>query len=118
MRVRLKVRAASHQNYVAIDDKLPAGLEPMNTNLATTEKVSQGPLTAALQRGLASLSYSEMRDHRVAFYVDDMDAGDYEFSYLARATTPGTFLRPAAGAEAMYAPEVAGTTAIDEVTVR
>ncbi len=118
VRVRLKVRAASHQNYVAIDDKLPAGLEPMNTNLATTEKVSQGPLTAALQRGLASLSYSEMRDHRVAFYVDDMDAGDYEFSYLARATTPGTFLRPAAGAEAMYAPEVAGTTAIDEVTVR
>ncbi|MFP2924095.1 alpha-2-macroglobulin family protein [Pyxidicoccus sp. 3LG] len=118
VRVRLKVRASSHQNYVAIDDKLPAGLEPMNTSLATTEKVSQGPLTAALQRGLASLSYSEMRDHRVAFYVDDMAEGDYEFSYVARATTPGTFLRPAAGAEAMYAPEVAGTTAIDEVTVR
>jgi uncharacterized protein YfaS (alpha-2-macroglobulin family) len=118
VRVRLKVRADSHQNYVAIDDKLPAGLEPMNTSLATTEKVSQGPLTPALQRGLASLSYSEMRDHRVAFYVDDMAAGEYEFSYVARATTPGTFLRPAAGAEAMYAPEVAGATAIDEVTVR
>jgi uncharacterized protein YfaS (alpha-2-macroglobulin family) len=118
VRVRLKVRADGHQNYVAIDDKLPAGLEPMNTSLATTEKVSQGPLTAALQRGLASLSYSEMRDHRVAFYVDDMGAGDYEFSYVARATTPGTFLRPAAGAEAMYAPEVTGTTAIDEVTVQ
>ncbi|NMO21455.1 hypothetical protein HPC49_31130 [Pyxidicoccus fallax] len=118
VRVRLKVRADSHQNYVAIDDKLPAGLEPMNTNLATTEKVSQGPLTQALQRGLASLSYSEMRDHRVAFFVDDMNAGEYEFSYVARATTPGTFLRPAAGAEAMYAPEVAGATVIDEVTVR
>jgi len=118
VRVRLKVRANSHQHYVAIDDKLPAGLEPMNTSLATTEKVSQGPLTAALQRGLTALSYSEMRDHRVAFFVDDMGAGDYEFTYVARATTPGTFLRPAAGAEAMYAPEVAGATAIDEVTVR
>ena len=64
------------------------------------------------------LSHTEMRDARVAFYVDEMPAGSYEYTYLARATTPGRFLRPAASVEAMYAPEVSGSTAIDEVEVR
>ena len=36
----------------------------------------------------------------------------------APATTPGTFLRPAADVEAMYDPSVSGSTAIDSVTVR
>ncbi|HET8541435.1 MAG TPA: MG2 domain-containing protein [Anaeromyxobacter sp.] len=118
VRVRLKVRSREAQNYVAIDDRLPAGLEPLNAALATTEKVAQGALSEAARRGLALLSYGELRDHRVAFYVDAMPAGDYEFAYVARAATAGRFLRPAARAEAMYRPDVSGTTAIDEVVVR
>jgi uncharacterized protein YfaS (alpha-2-macroglobulin family) len=118
VRVRLAVHSHDKLNYVAVDDKLPAGLEPLNTALATTEKVAQGELTAVLARTLALVSYSEVRDHRVAFYVDDMPAGDHEFRYVARAATPGRFLRPAARAEAMYRPDVSGTTAIDEVVVR
>ncbi|MBI3182504.1 MAG: hypothetical protein HYZ28_10195 [Myxococcales bacterium] len=118
VRVRLGVKSEEKRNYVAIDDKLPAGLEPMNTALATTERVSQGKMTPERERGLASLSYSETRDSRVAFYADELPAGSYEYVYLARATTPGRFLRPAASAEAMYAPEISGATAIDEVEVR
>jgi uncharacterized protein YfaS (alpha-2-macroglobulin family) len=118
VRVRLEVRSRDKLNYVAIDDKLPAGLEPLNAALATTEKVVQGELSEATRRGLGLISYSEMRDHRVAFYVDDMPAGHYEFRYVARAATPGRFLRAAARAEAMYRPDVFGTTAIDEVVVR
>lgn len=38
--------------------------------------------------------------------------GEYEYAYMARATTPGIFLRPAGRVEAMYEPEVAGTTQI------
>ena len=100
------------------DDKLPAGLEPLNVNLKTTEKVYQGELTATAQRSLSVLSYSEMRDHRVAFYVDELLKGDYEFTFTARATTPGTFLRPAGRAEAMYQPQICGTTAIDYVVIK
>jgi uncharacterized protein YfaS (alpha-2-macroglobulin family) len=118
VRVRIGVRSRGKLNYVAVDDKLPAGLEPLNAALATTEKVAQGELGEVVKRSLALVSYGEVRDHRVAFFVDDMPAGDYEFRYVARAATAGRFLRPAARAEAMYRPDVSGTTAIDEVVVR
>ena len=118
VRVRLAVHADGKQNYVAIDDKLPAGLEPLNAALETTERISKKPLTPVGKRSLDLLSYSEIRDARVAFYVDEMAAGDYEYSYVARATTPGFFLRPAGRVEAMYRPEILGATAIDNVSVR
>ncbi len=118
VRVRLHVVGERKLNYVAIDDKLPAGLEPLNTALATTERVSLGALSDVELRSQALLSYSEMRDHRVAFYVDDMPAGEYQYSYVARATTPGKFLRPSGRVEAMYETDVHGTTAIDAVTVK
>ena len=112
------MHADGKQNYVAIDDKLPAGLEPLNAALETTERISKNPLTPVGKRSLDLLSYSEIRDARVAFYVDEMAAGDYEYSYVARATTPGSFLRPAGRVEAMYRPEILGATAIDNVSVK
>ena len=47
-----------------------------------------------------------------------MLSGNYEFSYIARATTPGTFLRPAGHVEAMYATDNYGKTSTDKVTVK
>ncbi len=70
-----------------------------------------------MRRALAVLSYSELRDSRVAFFIDDMAAGDYELTYVARATTPGAFVRPAASVEAMYQPEVTGGSATDDIIV-
>jgi uncharacterized protein YfaS (alpha-2-macroglobulin family) len=118
VRVRLTVHADGKQNYVALDDRLPAGLEPLNAALETTERVSLGAFGQSGKRGLEVLSHSEIRDARIAFYADEMAAGDYEFVYLARATTPGTFLRPAGRVEAMYRPEIQATTAIDTVRVK
>ncbi|MBI1946858.1 MAG: Ig-like domain-containing protein [Deltaproteobacteria bacterium] len=118
VRVRLSVEAKDQNNYVAIDDKLPAGLEPMNLALDTTEKLSLGAITPERQRATERLSYTEMRDHRVAFFIDDMPPGRYELVYLARATMAGHFLRPAASVEAMYQPERSASTAIDEVDVK
>ncbi|MBN2441275.1 MAG: hypothetical protein JXJ04_08010, partial [Spirochaetales bacterium] len=118
VRVHLTLKTTENLHYCAIDDKLPAGLEPVNMNLATTESMDQGILTNEMQRSLSVLSYHEIRDHRVAFYVDEMLANEYEFTYLARATTPGTFLRAAGRAEAMYQPQIFGTTEIDYVTIK
>ena len=117
VRVRVRLESGEARNYVAVDDKLPAGLEPLNTNLATTERVSLGAATPETTRGLEVLSFSETRDARVAFYADALPPGTYEWVYLARATTLGRFLRPPASAEAMYAPDVSGASAIDEVQV-
>jgi uncharacterized protein YfaS (alpha-2-macroglobulin family) len=96
---------------------LPAGLEPLNANLATTERLSLGEATPATTKGLEVLSFQETRDARVAFYADELPAGGYEWVYLARATTPGRFVRPPASAEAMYEPQVNGASSIEDVVV-
>jgi alpha-2-macroglobulin len=118
VRVHCELETDKDLYYCAIDDKLPAGLEPVNMNLATTESLELGKITDTIQRGLTVLSYHEIRDHRVAFYVDEMLKNKYEFTYIARATTPGTFLRPAGRGEAMYEPEIYGTTGIDYITIK
>ena len=43
--------------------------------------------------------------------------GVYNYSYVARATTPGEFVVPPAKAEEMYSPEVFGRSASDRVVV-
>lgn len=117
VRVRVSLESKEKRNYVAVDDKLPAGLEPLNANLATTERLSLGEPTPATTQGLAVLSFQETRDSRVAFFADELPAGAYEWVYLARATTPGRFVRPAAGAEAMYEPQVNGGSSIEDVVI-
>lgn len=118
IRVRLKVVTEREYNYVAVDDKLPAGMEPMNMNLATTAKASLGEMTKEREAADKVLSFQEMRDHRVTFFADALPPGTYEFVYLARATIPGTFIRPAARAEAMYDTDRNGNTRIDVVKIR
>lgn len=118
VRVRLLVHAETEQSYVALDDRLPAGLEPMNQALATTERVEAPSPSAEARAARPYLSHQEMRDARVSFYFDRLPMGRYEVSYLATATTPGRFRRPAARVEAMYRPERYGTTEIDAVEIR
>ena len=43
--------------------------------------------------------------------------GVYEYTYVARATTPGSYVVPPAKAEEMYSPEVFGRSASDKVIV-
>ena len=45
-------------------------------------------------------------------------AGVYEFSYVAQATTPGTFVVPPPKAEEMYHPETFGRGKGDRVVVQ
>ena len=118
VRVRIRVKNPELRNYIALTEKLPAGLEPMNTNLATTGSVDQGTLGDAAQRGLSVLSYSEMHDSWVGFYANELPSGEYEFLYVARATTPGVFLRAPARVEVMYETEKYGLTLMDTVTIK
>ena len=49
-----------------------------------------------------------MRDDRVTYYARVLWKGTYTASYVARATTAGTFVRPPAHAEEMYNPALGG----------
>lgn len=52
--------------------------------------------------------HKEIRDDRVVYAATVLWKGTYSVTYLARATTPGTFVRPPAHAEEMYNPAVYG----------
>ena len=111
LRVRLTLRSTEAREQVALTDRLPAGLEPIDTRLAT----EQQRVTAGGDPWV--WTWRELHDERVAFFADTLPVGTHIAEYLARATRSGTFVRPAAGAEAMYDPAVYGRGATERVEV-
>jgi uncharacterized protein YfaS (alpha-2-macroglobulin family) len=89
------------QNFVALEDALPAGVEVVNPNLALVGKFYQLPPPDPQDR-LLGLSYSEMRDRSALLYFDTVDPGSGAYSILARATAAGTFRWPATQVAPMY----------------
>ncbi len=131
--VDLVVVTPTPRDQVVIDDPLAAGLEPIDSNLATSAASLQVPGEAgedadessgdqddalAAGSGWASAEYHrEMHDDRVLTFVEHMPAGMYHYRYLARATTLGTFVMPPTKVECMYEPEVFGRTASSHLEV-
>jgi uncharacterized protein YfaS (alpha-2-macroglobulin family) len=119
LRVALVVRrpggvSADRYGYLAITDRLPAGFEPVQQDLATTaaqaDAGSAHPFAAWFRRAGGRPSFVEMHDDRVSLYFDAPSGDDVIASYLVRATTPGTFAIPPANAELMYEPDSLGVT--------
>ena len=122
VRVRLYVDVAKTLEYVALDDVLPAGFEPINTRLASAGSYPTANGARATSRGLYDGSWAfhhtEQRDDRVLFFANRLRPGLYELSYLARATTLGEFTAPPALMQAMYDADVWGRSRIHRVVIR
>jgi uncharacterized protein YfaS (alpha-2-macroglobulin family) len=58
-----------------------------------------------------------MHDDRAEAFTSLLWDGVYQYTYVARATTPGTFIVPPAKAEERYSPEVFGRSGSDKVIV-
>jgi uncharacterized protein YfaS (alpha-2-macroglobulin family) len=122
VRVKLTMVATARRYHVALVDPLPAGLEPMNPALAVTGTVPNDPAAQA-SRGPwwywmgTWYEHQNMRDERVEAFTSLLWEGVYGYSYMARATTPGTFVVPPTKVEEMYAPETFGRSASDKVIV-
>lgn len=128
VRVRLRVTAPAERRFVVLDDPLPAGLEAIDLSLRTAaaaagpgrdfrgELPGDGgePVSLDWQYGAwdagwwTPFDHRELRDDRVVYVATRLWRGSYSVSYLARATNPGTFIRPPARAEEMYNPAVSG----------
>ncbi|MDX9828843.1 MAG: alpha-2-macroglobulin family protein [Anaerolineae bacterium] len=121
VRVRLSMVAGNRRYHVALVDPLPAGLEIVNPSLAVSGSVPQDPNAAGYRYGWwwwgPWYEHQNMRDERAEAFAPLLWEGVYDYSYVARATTPGTFVVPPARAEEMYSPEVFGRSASDRVTV-
>lgn len=110
VRVQLTLGATEAHNDVALSDYLPAGLEAINTRFATVPQ-NLSPDDRDWYNRLW-LTHRELGDERVDAFVDWLPPRPGSFEYLARATTVGTFVVPAATAEEMYDPDVSGRTGL------
>jgi alpha-2-macroglobulin len=121
--VRLSLEAPTRRYHVALVDPLPAGLEALNPALANTGALPPAPDFSELSspRGWywwgPWYEHQNLRDERAEAFTTLLWEGVYTYSYIARATTPGSFVVPPAKAEEMYSPEIFGRTGTDRVTV-
>ncbi len=113
---------SGEMNYLALTDRLPAGFEPIQTDLWTVARAPEisnaHPFADMLRWGGSDASYLELRDDRVYIYFDRVWGERVLASYLVRASTPGTFVLPPAAGEFMYVGDSMGYSSSGTVTVK
>ena len=98
--------------HVALRLPLPAGLEPLNPNIATA------PAEAAPSAGpTLAPSYAAFNDDEVLQVWLSLPKGTVTVRNRLRATTPGTYTQPPATAEMLYLPGTNGSTQGQRVIV-
>jgi hypothetical protein len=98
------VQTPETRRFVSIDDPTPAGMEAIDSDLATSSRL----VTPTFTGTTGPCEHRELRDDRVLHFADTLPAGTHRYAYHARVTSPGRFVWPAARAVEMYSPEVHG----------
>lgn len=128
VRGRLRITLPAMREFLAVEDMLPAGLEVVDLSLQTSSTLAPYETEASnaakaagdrANRGQSRFGtwygdwwspweHQEIRDDRVVYFARALEKGTYTATYVARATTAGTFVRPPAHAEEMYNPSLGG----------
>jgi len=116
-RVTLTLETPLDRYFVVMNDPLPAGLEPIQVDLAG--------VSAAVQQyddqqtdWWSGFTHVEKHDDRVLLFADYLPAGVTSYSYLLRSVTKGRYTVPPTKAEEMYTPEVFGRTISKVIDVK
>lgn len=122
VKIRLRVNMPEQGSYMILEDRLPGGLEPLNERLNTTSHVAQPndyyyDYDGDFRWRNLGYNYKEIFGDRVSFFMTEMDRGTFTVTYLARATHSGEFTAVSAEAYGMYAPQLWGRSASDQLTV-
>jgi hypothetical protein len=127
IRVTLTFDLPKERRYVAVTDPIPAGFEAVESWFATTaadvaratdeqDGTSQLGWDQIWRRG--TFDHVERHDDRVQLFAMRLADGRHEFSYIVRATTPGTFVVAPSRVEEMYSPEVSGRSSTQTIEVK
>jgi hypothetical protein len=117
VRITINVVSTQQRSFVAVEDPLPAGFEPVNAAFQTTSGDVMRSANVTPQWGYNCFNRAEQFDDRVVLFADYLPAGVSSYSYLARVMSIGTFQLGATRAEGMYEPEVFGQTGSKLITV-
>jgi len=119
VRVNIKMATLGVRHYIALTDPLPAGFEVLNQSLANSVEV---PTHSSRQLNRQANYYwsdhENLRDQQVEVFSDHISGGEYHYSYVARATSKGTFIAPPLHVEEMYHPENYGQTKSEIVIIK
>jgi uncharacterized protein YfaS (alpha-2-macroglobulin family) len=111
LRVRMTMVVPAALHYAVVDDPLPAGLEAIDASLETDTVVPEVyTMQDYSERGWGwwYFDHIELRDEKVVLSAQYLPAGTYVYTYLARASTAGTFKVIPTTASEFYFPDVAG----------
>ena len=100
VRVELRVNLAERGvHYLALEDGLPACLEPVFGDLKSQQSSND-------LRNSWFIDHYELRKDRAVFYANYLGKGVHRFEYLARVRAEGVAFIPPAKVEAMYNPDI------------
>jgi uncharacterized protein YfaS (alpha-2-macroglobulin family) len=106
--VRLVAAGSTDWRYVMLEDPLPAGVEAIKEqDLYELEK----------RETWWYGSQREYRDNRIVQFQTDFSRGRYEYTYLLKVVTPGSFKAMPAQITPMYVPDVFATTSTQSLDV-
>ncbi len=126
VRVTVTVVADADRKFVQVEDYLPAGLEALDTQLASVPDDIRRQLEEERREALAGddedikaygpwypwywspWDQTDARDDRFSLFATDLPRGIHEYVYYARATTLGDFFVAPATAQEGPFPEVFG----------
>ena len=114
VQVRLTLVVPNSLHYVVIADPLPAGLEAIDASLQTSQQVPDSYNTKDYDLygwGWWYFYYKQIYDTKVVMSADYLPAGTYVITYMARASSAGSFNVLPVTASEFYFPDVAGRSA-------
>ncbi len=121
--VVITVEAKNNYEYLVFEDLKPAGLEAVQVRsgeMLYARELTSGAVERAKVRkpdssdqpesndftGRSRWVYQELRDRKVALFIDKLPQGIWEIRYELRAEVPGQFHALPVLGLAMYAPEI------------
>ena len=118
--VVLTVEAKNNYEYLLFEDLKPAGLEAVQIRSGGNLYIRELKSGALTDKNTATMNfaskddwtgrsrwvYQELRDRKVALFIDRLPQGVWQLSYEMRAEAPGAFHALPVLGHAMYVPEI------------
>jgi uncharacterized protein YfaS (alpha-2-macroglobulin family) len=116
----LTIEAKNNYDYLLFEDLKPSGLEAVELRsgenlfvkelksgaLKTKNSTLMNFTSAVNFTGREQWVYQELRDRKVALFIDHLPEGVWQISYEMRAESPGAFHALPVLGHAMYVPEI------------
>ncbi len=115
--VKVKVNTAKKQDYVLVEDPIPAGCEFIRDTKGYII-AEEAAYNGMPKNGSDWYTHREMRDSKLALMVTTLQPGEYEYTYLLKAQIPGNYRITPAVAQLMYYPEKRGFSNFYKLIIR